>query len=263
MTSFRPGRDVTLLTFLAVAIFLGLGYWQLDKHWRVGARLAEQIARSNEPPVSLAEAASDMATAPFRRVSVRGRFELADTVLTGPAEHGNRLGANVFTPLRIEGTPEDAPRLLIARGWIPQGEMERFLPRESGESEPVEVNGVALILAVPRPDEMPEPGSRAARRTHFPKFHPDRPGIVSKIAEQVPYRLEPLLLQATGPEPGGLPIGETPKPVSFIDHRGYAIQWTAIALLSLCAWFEYGRRRARELAGSTAPPASESAHGSL
>jgi surfeit locus 1 family protein len=261
--SFRPGRDITLLTLLAVAVFLGLGYWQLSKHWRVSASLAEQSERSTLPPVSLAEAASDMATAPFRRVRVRGRFELADTVLAGPAEHGHRLGANVFTPLRIEGSAEDAPRVLVARGWVPQEEIERFLPPESGESDVVEVDGIALILAVPRPDEMRKPGSRAARRTHFPKFHPDRPGIVTKIADQVPYRLEPLLLQATAPEPGGLPIGETPKPVSFIDHRGYAIQWTCIALLSLCAWFEYGRRRARELAASAASGASAPAHGTL
>ena len=254
--AFRPGRDITLLTLFAVAVFLGLGYWQLDKHWRVSAALAEQSARSSRPPVSLAEAESDMATAPFRRVSVRGRFELPDTVLAGPAEHGNRLGANVFTPLRIEGSAEDAPRVLVARGWVPQEEMERFLPPESGESDTVEVKGIALILAVPRPEEMKAPGSRAARRTHFPRFHPDRPGIVTKIAAQVPYRLEPLLLQSTEVEPGGLPIGETPRPASYIDHRGYAIQWSAIAALSLCAWFEYGRRRARELAAqASADPA--------
>ncbi len=261
MAGFRPGRDITLLTLLAVGAFLALGYWQLSKHWRTTAALEEQSARSTLPPVSLAEASRDIATAPFRRVAVRGRFELADTVLAGPAERGPRLGANVFTPLRVEGTPEDAPRVLVARGWVPQEEMERFLPPESGESDLVEVDGVALILAGPRPEEMKTPGSRAGRRTHFPKFHPDRPGIVTKIAEQLPYRLEPLLLQASGTEPGGLPIGEIPRPVSFVDHRGYAIQWTVIALLSLCAWFEYGRRRARELAASAAGGISERAHG--
>jgi cytochrome oxidase assembly protein ShyY1 len=261
MNGFRPGRDVTLLSLLAVAIFLGLGYWQLSKHWRKSAELAEQSARAVRPPISLAEAASDLATAPFRRVDARGRFELADTILIGPVEHGRELGARVITPLRIEGTSDDAPRLLVARGFVPQHAMSRFLPPESGESEPVEVRGVALILALPRPEEMPLPGSRAARRTHFPRFTPDRPRVVAEIAEQLPYRLEPLLLQAIESEPGGLPIAEPPTPVSLVDHRGYAIQWTAIALLSLCAWFEYGRRRARELAESAAGSASEPVQG--
>jgi cytochrome oxidase assembly protein ShyY1 len=168
----------------------------------------------------------------------------------------------VLTPLRIEGAAEDAPRVLVARGFVPQEAMKRFLAPESGESDTVDVRGVALILAVPRPEEMPEPGSRVARRTHFPRFNPDRPKIVADIAEQLPYRLEPLLLQSIDSEPGGLPIGEVPTPVSLVDHRGYAIQWSAIALLSLCAWIEYGRRRARELA-ERAAPASEPAHGSL
>jgi surfeit locus 1 family protein len=263
MTRFRPGLDITLLTFFAVGVFLGLGYWQESKHWRKTAELAEQSARAAGPPVSLAEARSDLSTASFRRVDLRGRFELADTILVGPVEHGRDLGARVFTPLRIEGSADAAPRVLVARGFVPQEAMERFLAPDSGESDSVDVHGVALILAVPRLDQMPQPGSRAARRTHFSRFSPDRPKIVGDLVEQLPYRLEPLMLQSIEPEPGGLPIGEVPTPVSLVDHRGYAIQWSAIALLSLCAWVEYGRRRARELAERAAPNASEPAHGAL
>jgi len=41
---------------------------------------------------------------------------------------------------------------------------------------------------------------------------------------------------------------EPAKPASPVDHRGYALTWFAVAMLSFFAWIEYGRRRARELA---------------
>ena len=56
------------------------------------------------------------------------------------------------------------------------------------------------------------------------------------------------MLQSIEAEPGGLPVGEPARPVSPVDHRAYALTWFSVAVLSLFAWIEYGRRRARELA---------------
>jgi surfeit locus 1 family protein len=245
MRGFRPALGPTVLTLVAVLAFCTLGAWQVHRHyWRM-EDLAAKSARSAQPAVSIAEAERDPETASFRRVDVRGRFELADTVLVGPVERGRALGARVLTPLRMEGAPPDAPRLLIDRGWAPQESLEQFLPPDAGESEIVDVEGLALPLALPL--EETRPGSRSIRRTHFPRFNPDRPKLVAKLTDQLPYPLEPLMLQSVEPEPGGLPIGEPARPASPVDHRGYAFTWFSVALLSLAAWIEYGRRRAREL----------------
>ena len=89
------------------------------------------------------------------------------------------------------------------------------------------------------------PGTREQRRTHFPRFSPDRPGLVAKLNAQLPYALAPVMVQSSEPEAGGVPIGEAARPVSPVDHRGYALTWFAVGALSLAAWVEYGRRRAR------------------
>jgi cytochrome oxidase assembly protein ShyY1 len=180
---------------------------------------------------------------------VRGRFELADTVVVSPVSRGHELGARLLTPLRLEGAPDEAPRLLVARGWLPAEAIPRFLPPDAAAADgplgdPVEVQGLLLALAA---DETVS-GSRAGRQTHRSRFHPDRPGLVAKLQGQLPYPLLPVLLQASGEEAGGLPIGESARPVSPVDHRAYAFTWFAAAFLTLAAWFEYGRRRARELA---------------
>jgi cytochrome oxidase assembly protein ShyY1 len=133
--------------------------------------------------------------------------------------------------------------VLVDRGWIPQAETQAFMPPESGESEPVVVRGLALPLAL----RDAVPGSRERRRTYFPRFSPDRPGLVAKLNAQLPYALASVMVQSAEPESGGLPIGEAARPVSPVDHRGYALTWFSVGLLSLAAWVEYGRRRAREL----------------
>jgi cytochrome oxidase assembly protein ShyY1 len=257
MAGFRPGLGPTLLTLGFAACCAALGAWQVQRHlWREGD-LAARRARLERPPVSLAEALRDPAGHAFRRTAARGRFELGDTVVVSPVARGHELGARILTPLRLEGEPEAAPRLLVARGWVPAEAVSRFLPPEATApggapaagaqaplGEPVQVEGVVLELAVGEG----VPGSRAARQTHRSRFNPDRPGLVGKIQEQLPYPLLPILLQATGDEAGGLPAGEPVQPVSPVDHRTYAFTWFAASALSLLTWFEYGRRRARELA---------------
>jgi cytochrome oxidase assembly protein ShyY1 len=243
---FRPERGPTILTLVAVLAFCSLGVWQVRRHlWR-SADLAEKSARIDLPPVALADAVMDPDGNAFRRAEVRGRFELSDTILVGPIERGHELGARVFTPLRIADRPDDAPRVLIDRGWIPQSETARFLPPESGESDVVVVHGLALPLAL----RDATPGSRERRRTYFPRFSPDRPSLVAKLNSQFPYTLAAVMMQSVEPESGGLPIGEAARPVSPVDHRGYALTWFSVGALALAAWIEYGRRRARELDGA-------------
>ncbi len=244
MAGFRPARGPTVLTVLAVFAFCALGAWQVRRHvWRT-ADLAEKSTRITLAPVSLEGALLDPDANAFRRAEVSGHFELSDTILVGPVERGHELGARVFTPLRTQGAPKTAPRVLVDRGWIPQAETARFLPPESGESETVAVRGLALPLAL----RDARPGSREGRRTYFPRFSPDRPGLVAKLNAQLPYPLAAVMVQSAEPESGGMPIGEPARPVSPVDHRGYALTWFSVGILSLAAWVEYGRRRAREIA---------------
>jgi surfeit locus 1 family protein len=257
MSRFLPGRGPTVLTLCAVAAFASLGFWQVSRlHWRMHD-LAEKRARTALAPIPLAEASEDPRANAFRRVIARGRFELADSMIV-PAERGQDLGGRVLTPLRVEGASDDAPRVLVDRGWIPQEAFPQFLPPDADSpqalGDPIEVHGLALELAT----RDAKPGPRADRKTYQVRFNPDRPGVIATIAAQIPYPLAPIMVQSADTEPAGMPIGETAKPASPVDHRAYAITWFSVAGLSLLAWLEYGTRRGREEAqrAQRLPPAS-------
>jgi surfeit locus 1 family protein len=251
MAGFRPGRGPTVLTMVAVAAFCALGIWQLYRNeWRE-RDLAMKAARTELPEVSVEEALNEPASYAFRRVTARGRFEQGDTIIVGPVERGPELGARVLTPLLLESqsaSGDTAARVLVDRGWIPQTDIERFLPPDvgpepgAGLGETVAVRGLALELAT----RDAEPGPRDKRHTHFSRFNPDRPGLVKGISTQLPYALAPVMVQAADSEPGGLPIGDVARPVSPVNHLGYAMTWFSVGALSLVAWVEYGRRRAQE-----------------
>ncbi len=245
MAKFRPGVGPTVLTFVAAAAFFALGFWQLSRNeWRK-RDLALKAARTELAETPVEEAIADPASHAFRRVVARGRWEIADTIIVGPAERGRDLGARVLTPLALaNGSPA---RVLVDRGFIPEREIKNFLPPDAGavtpaSAEPVTVHGLALELAL----RDAKPGSRDSRHTHHPRFNPDRPGIVKKINAQLPYELAPIMVQSSDTGPGGLPIGDVARPVSPVDHLGYALTWFAVGTLSLVAWIEFGRRRARE-----------------
>jgi surfeit locus 1 family protein len=226
-----------VITLVAVLSFGALGVWQVRRHlWRT-ADLAEKSARIDAPAVAFSDALRDPRGSAFRRVVVQGSFEPADTVLVGPVSHAHQLGARVLTPLRVDGT---GVRVLVDRGWIPERAVRDFLPRDE-EAPVVQVTGLALELAVPSRG----PGSRAERRTHFGRFHPDRPGLVADLTAQLPYALAPVMVLSIESGPGGIPFAEPSRPVSPVDHRAYALTWFAVAALSLAAWVEYGRRRGR------------------
>jgi cytochrome oxidase assembly protein ShyY1 len=100
------------------------------------------------------------------------------------------------------------------------------------------VHGLALELAT----RDAQPGPRTDRKTYQARFNPDRPGVIAKLAAQIPYPLAPIMVQSAETEAGGLPIGEAAKPVSPVDHRAYAFTWFSVPL---SPGLDGGVRRAR------------------
>ncbi len=246
---FRPGRGPTVLTFLAVAVLCALGIWQVRRlHWR-RASLAERNAQIDLPPLPIARVLARPREFPDRRATARGRFDTEQTVLVERAPRGEEIGDRVLTPLRLGGSGEASPALLVDRGWVPAAEAERFL-HEPEPSTDVEVTGLVVPLTLGDAS----PGTAPKRHTVWLRFDPEGSGPA--LQAQVPYPLAPVMLQRQEDGSGGWPAGGITRPTSPVDHRAYAITWFSLAALALAAWLEHGISQARSLR----PPADGALH---
>jgi cytochrome oxidase assembly protein ShyY1 len=221
-----PARLVVALAagVAGVWIAISLGNWQtqraegklaIEARWR-GAEAAaprEVTAATSLVPADLPQ-----------RVRLAGRFVHDKSVWLDNRPQDGRAGLILLTPLVLaDSAPGRATVVLVMRGWAPRDMQERT--RQPKVAEPrgeVVIEGLALE-------------------------HPPRVYELSSVAEPVPLpalwqnldfgeyakasglQVQPLVVQQEGGPDDGL-VRNWPRPASGVErHRGYALQWYALA----------------------------------
>lgn len=227
-----------IATILVATIGVSLGQWQTrrgDEKEVLQARLA---ARQCAPVLMLNDTVQlDVAQVEFRRVKLRGRF-LPDWVmyLENRPYHGVS-GFYVLMPFTISGSPST---VMIERGWSPRDAADRarvpVVPTPTGE---IEVEGIirrdAGHLLQLGAAEAPRQGGVILQNLDLDAF-----------AEASSLLLVPFVIEQSGNVPDGL-IRDWPMPSSGIErHRGYAVQWYALALMAVIFFVVTGYRSGKK-----------------
>src|SRR5438445_3711828 len=111
----RSGALFVILAVCAAAIFVRLGFWQLDRRTQRRARNAVIAARMQAAPVKVEQLAGDTSLTHYRRVRVTGHPDFdRDLALTLRGNMGSP-GVDVLTPVRLPGGDS---AILVNRGWI-------------------------------------------------------------------------------------------------------------------------------------------------
>lgn len=224
----------TVLIVALAAVFIRLGFWQLDRLDQKRALNAVGEERIEAEPVNLAnlleEADGDLESLEYRRVFVTGTFDPSGEVLIRSQVHLGQAGFHVITPL----VADDGWAVLINRGWVP------------------------LTMDTPPVDARPETGRQRVEgwvrpSQTRPALGPeDLPGDqiifnrvdVGRIGEQMTHDLASVYIVAMGEE-----SSEVPAPVDLPDfddegpHLAYAIQWFGFAAVGLIGFFFLMRRK--------------------
>lgn len=213
-------------TTLLVAVFIGLGLWQVQRlSWKEA--LIERISRhqATAPVAAPARAAwpqINRASDEYRRVQLRGSFDHGrETLVQASTVLGT--GHWVLTPLRTEA----GDWWLVNRGFVPPEQRSRASRAAQEPSGPVTVTGLL---------RMPEPGG-STLQTNAPAegrwYSRDVAAIAS--ARGLPAaEVAPSFIDAVpGPDAGeddwpraGLTV------IQFSNnHLSYALTWFALAAL--------------------------------
>lgn len=213
---------------LLAAVFVRLGFWQLDRlEQRRTSNQVNQLRSEAEPlPIQevLATVGGDLDSLQYRRVDATGVYDTSQEVLIRSQVELGQAGFHVITPLVLD----DGTAVLINRGWVSLT-MDQPSVDAAPASGEVTVEGW-VHLTQTRPPLGPEEPSG-----HLDVFN--RVDI-DRISRQVDEPLAPVYLVTMGERRPDLPI-----PVDLPDftdegpHLSYAIQWFAFAVTALVGFF--------------------------
>jgi len=212
-----------LLTVLASALFLRLGFWQ----WGRGEQRTQQwqqfTLQQTLAPRDLNGQLPQGLTR-YTRVRVSGRYDSEHQILLDNISHDGKPGYAVLTPLLLSS----GTTVLVNRGWLPfTGYRDRLPDVRLSSDAPVQISG--------RLDLLPQPGLVSGRAvlpatgpwpqvTSFPTLAELAALLARPLAEQV------ILLDAEVGE--GYLRQWQPPGVTADRNYSYAVQWWAFAVLA-------------------------------
>jgi len=229
---FRPRLVTTAAAVAFCALTVSLGDWQLRRaEEREGAQ-RQLDARTAAPVAILPAQPVDAAEWAWRRVSARGEYAAAHSILLDNRVLDGRVGYQVLTPLRIAGSDM---HVLVDRGWAPQGRTRADLPRIPMPAGPQEVEGIAVVPPG-RAFELDGAAPTGAVWQHL---------ILERYRERTGLALQPIVLQQTGDVDDGL-IRRWGRPDAGADkNRAYALQWYVFAALTVILYVALNLKRIR------------------
>lgn len=212
----------TLLVIVLSAIFIRLGFWQLDRLDQRQARNAEYLAQISAAPLTLTGESlpADPPGLRDRLAQVQGRYDFDQQIILVQQSYEGRPGAHLVTPLRIAGSDT---AVLIDRGWIPAAEASADTLGAFDQPGELTVSGVVQLSQTLSGDRQTV--------TEGPQLEWYRVDIEA-IQKQLPYPILPLYLLASPPDgfQEQLPYRIAPEiDLSDGPHLGYAIQWFLFA----------------------------------
>jgi surfeit locus 1 family protein len=229
---WRPSLFSVVLTAIGMALFVRLGFWQLDRAAQKEELLAQYEAGQQAQVAITSQNADGLAR--YQKVSVAGHYDPAHQVLLdNMPSHAGRPGYRVLTPMQTS-----AGWLLVDRGWLPLGATRAELPNVSVGADERNITGTM--------DSLPRAGLQLAS----PPIDPNAPWprvlsfpTQADLEQQLGHKLIPGLLLLDPSHPDGYErIWEAHLGFKPERHIGYAVQWFALAAAAVIIFMLLGFR---------------------
>jgi len=230
---FRFRTIPFVATVLLVALGIALGNWQERRAAQKSALQARLDQRAAQAPLVLGPAPAPLEQIEYRRVTVSGAFVAGWPVFLDNRPQQGRAGFYLVMPFKIAGSDTS---VLVARGWLPREAEHDRLPRYDTPSGPTTIEGIVTGS----PGRVMQLGAPAPLKPDAIVQNVD----VAGFARDSGLKLLPFFVEQTGPrQPGEALVRDWPAPSTGIDrHKGYALQWYALAAMAFLFFVMTGFR---------------------
>jgi surfeit locus 1 family protein len=229
-----------VLTLLLVPALCALGFWQLDRADQKREMRREFAERGENLELRITGEAVDAQVVRFAKVTATGHYDPRHQFFVANRIHDRQVGYEVVTPLEVDG---GATRVLVNRGWVPQG---------GGAAQPPQVDTPTARVTVYGRAVVPEPNVFARAFESVPDGEaPVRVRTVLDIAalrSEMPFPLQPFVVLLDPDAAAGGFVREWPQLDRQPDlmperNMSYAVQWFAMAAAVMIIFIVMGMRR--------------------
>lgn len=212
-----------------VALTTSLGFWQLNRAQEkveIGERLQQLRAA---PPLSIAAGEINPADYDLRRIVAEGVFDSVNAIYLDNKVRQGRAGYEVISLLKLKG--ERKP-VLVNRGWIAQGATREVLPSVPTPEGEVTIQGVAMVPS----GKVLELSDRTIEGRVWQNLN------IARYREMYGVDVQPFVILQESDAADGLARDWKPPDTGADKHRAYAVQWFALAVLTIIFYFAVGRK---------------------
>ncbi len=205
-----------LAALLTMALFVRLGFWQLDREAEKLA-LFEGFSQALTQPPKLLDPYSPQPR--FSRVKLEGQYT-GDQFLLDNQVFDGATGVHVYAPFNLTSVKQT---VLVNRGWLPMERDRKTLPKL-----PTLPFGNTTVQG--HLSSYPQPGIKVGQ----PDYQGPQPWLLiylepDGLAEALGVALAPQVMLETSAEASTFTQQWAPKVMAPEKHRGYAVQWFSLA----------------------------------
>ena len=230
--AIRAQINLRLLMFTVAftALFITLGFWQLERAVEKTVQIAQHARLLNLPAEKLEGVPGDERL-DGRLVQLVGKIEVEQVFLLDNVVLDGRVGFEVVHSMQLD----QGGTVLINRGFVAAGASRAVLP-----SVPALADRGTASGRIYRSDWVNS--DQALAYDGWPRIVPTQdPGVLSGLLAR---QLLPFVVRLEASDPNGLPRNWVTSVMLPEKHQGYAVQWFAMAVVLICMflYFTFGRQ---------------------
>ena len=217
---FKPGWLPTLAAIITVLLTAYLGHWQLNRADTKTQLQARYDTMQRGPATVLPGGRMEANALLYRKVELRGQFDLAHQIYIDNRILNNVAGYYVVVPFHDQLS---GANLLVNRGWLSAGSDRSYLPPVSSPQGEVHIEGI-VVNPVSRYLEL---SKQAVQGQVWENLD------YTRYAASLPYAIQPIMVMQLN-DTGDKLIREWDRPdAGAAMHMGYAVQWFGLAAATL------------------------------
>jgi surfeit locus 1 family protein len=241
---FTPKLWPTLGAAALIALTAWACQWQYFKGVAKRAQVEQRAALEARGPIDLT--LQRVSTADLDRTALaKGQWLVDKAIFLDNRSHGQQAGYHLIVPMALSAAQNtqtaQTQTVLVNLGWLKRGSDYPKVPKLEPQSLPSMTQGV-LVAAQSRYVELAQTQPQGAlwQNLDLAKYR-QQTGL--QVSDVMLLAQSPVSLRVASADSITLKPAELAKGVDADRHFGYALQWGALATLTLLLWIGLNVRR--------------------